>query len=254
MIRNSCLIKTRFLFSLTVTLTLSADRSMAGEKVATWSTVPDCTQTVRFDATKVNKPRLHNTFDVLFGDRLSVQLIPNYWLSADGRPVGNLDDFKKQCERTLAAAGELALLDLPGLEDYRRLKIDEMRDQCNFGEVVIRAHLGDPVALRTYTASAARCGSFVDALDGKMDLWTKWHEVVVAECHDNSRPNICEHEFSLVRERSNPEQRAKFDILRYGWENCSIPFLLSNSRDTSHVALEGQLRRIRLGWAFPMQS
>jgi hypothetical protein len=205
-----------------IALLCFANPSVAAEKEVVWQDGRlDCDSRIRFDPSKFDETKLHATFDVVFVRDFSEQISPDVHLTREGLPEADLAGFRDMCARKIAAAKNLPLLNLPGIEKYRELRVEHMEDQCRFGEVEIRAHLGDPAALREYTPSVTSCARFIDALEGKTDLRAKWRDMIASTCRDNTKPDECERNFLSAQDRSNPTLRIKFDLLQYGWNNCS---------------------------------
>jgi len=121
--------------------------------------------------------------------------------------------------------GHLPVIELPGIEDYRKLELEDLEESCRFNTLESRAASGDPEALREYTPSAAQCSPFSDALEGKTDIRAAWRDMVNSQCRSNAEPDTCRADFFSAENRPNPVERIKLDILTFGWVHCSVPYL-----------------------------
>jgi len=188
-----------------------------------------CKYDVRFDPKKDEALRVSNTLDVAYGHQFVLQLL--------GRPSSPNDparwpQFRDEvshfCTSTIKRVTELPTLDLPAVEEYRAVSLDRLHDYCDLNTAEARAGLGEPSALRDYKKSAPKCSRFIEALEGN-DTKTVWHEVIDASCQKNGAPDACRARHLAAETKLNAADWIKLDLLTYGWQNCSVPYLLENS-------------------------
>src|SRR5262249_8428062 len=152
--------------------------SFAAEKTITWQDAISCDYSIKFDLAKYDEERLKNTVDVLF-----VTNFYEYFLRVPAPPNQlTLEEVQRACSRTIATVTKLPVIDLPGIEQYRASRLEDLNDQCRFNEALARAGSGEPEALREYPKSVAQCGKFIDALEGKTDIKSVWRDMVNSYC------------------------------------------------------------------------
>ncbi|UPJ53166.1 hypothetical protein IVB30_18740 [Bradyrhizobium sp. 200] len=188
-----------------------------------WTDPISCNYKIRFDPKKHDAARVLNTADFVFESRR----IPSFPIPDAHIPYGisSIGAYREACSRHADLLTSLPLVDLPGLESYRDLKIEQLKDWCDFGTALIHGHLGDIAALRAFEPSAAQCSGYVDALEGKTDIRRVWRELVVSSCQNNSRPEECKARFLSAEGRPDEAERIRKDVLSAGWRNCSTPYL-----------------------------
>jgi hypothetical protein len=146
------------------------------------------------------------------------------------------------CARKGDQLSSLPLIDLPGIEEHRRLKIDQLKDWCDFETAYLRGALGDVTALRQYTPSAPYCSRFLDGLDGKADLKEVWREVVNSHCKTVRPEEACKAQFFAIERAPDAVDRIKRDVLDYGWTSCSTRYVKTGNFVSTQVeALETKL-------------
>jgi hypothetical protein len=243
---------TKRLLAVVATMTLlSCHASAAALKTIEWFDELQCSSSIKFDPRKYDEERLRNTIAVIFAGGLTGDPFPNLFPVIPIHPEDpaslRLDQYQQLCEATIRRASDLPVIDLPGIELYRKLKLEGLDDQCKFGAVEIRAAAGEPSALRSYTPSADDCADFIDALEGKVDPMTFWHQLVYSSCRGNASPSAC-RAYSFSHEGdADVMDRARWEILQYGWTHCSTAYLKSNidqkRSDEMRAALEREFRR-----------
>jgi hypothetical protein len=206
-------------------------------KVTYVSPTSECKYDFRFDPKKDDAQRVSNTLDVAFGTKFVLQLLgvpssPN----DPARWPQFRDDVSNFCARTIKRVTELATLDLPAVEEYRAASLERLRDECDLNTAQARAALGEPSALRNYTKSAPKCSRFIEALEGT-DTKTVWHDVIDASCQKNGAPDACRARHLDAETKPNAADWIKLDLLTFGWQNCSVPFLSANSDHKRFEAL-----------------
>jgi hypothetical protein len=204
---------------------LSCPASYAAQKTIEWLDDIQCSSKIRFDTRKYDEQRLRSTVAVIFGNRFNGEPFPHVLPDISLHPTGPLDQqielLRQRCEEVINRATDLSVIDLPGIEAYRKLKLEELEDSCRFNQVLLRAQYGDVAALRSYTPSVAKCSSFIDALEGKTDLMEAWRGLRLPSCHTpdeaKANPAACP-DLEGVKDMDN----FRYDVLMYGWNNCSV--------------------------------
>jgi hypothetical protein len=230
--------------------------SDAAQKTMRWENGALCEFETRFDPEKYDEKSLRNTVEVIYGDALHRSKSPIIGLDGlDGRLRSNTAEFEQQCALEMEQAANLPLIALPGIEEYRGLRLEEMEEGCRFNTIESRAASGDPAALREFAPSVAKCSPFIDALEGKTDIRAVWREAIRSQwCQTNSRPEECRANHLKAEGSPNEDDRIKSDVLTYGWGNCSVPFLKTSDvqkGESMRKALEKSFRQRFKVKAFP---
>ena len=97
--------------------------------------------------------------------------------------------------------------------------------------------------LHSYTPSLAECAPFIDALEGKTDIGTVWRDLVNSHC-----PNKADSSGCLYAREGAADQmdRIRYDVLNFGWNNCSTPYLKINDRKHSERMQAALVREFAL--------
>jgi hypothetical protein len=239
----------KWLLKLTATVVLlSCHASAAALKTIEWSDALLCSYSTRFDPKKYDEQRLRNTIDFMYTNKFAgVDLLPATPLYPTSPVNVLLEQYQQLCEATIRRTSDVALIDLPGIESFRKSWLEVMEDQCKFGVIKLRAAAGDASALRNYTPSADDCADFIEALEGKVDLMTFWHQFVYSTCRGNASPGKCRASSFSHEGDADVEDRARWEILDYGWNNCSTRYLKLNvdgrRKAEMRAALEREFRR-----------
>jgi hypothetical protein len=176
----------------------------------------DCRYTIRVDTKKHDEGRVRNTIDLLY---TSNGIYPNPGRASDS---ASIEAYEKQCADEVSRRANLALLPLPGLEQYRRFDVERLSDKCDYDVVVLRSH-DNPSALRDYLPAAA-CSRFVDALEGKADLDEIWRETIKTACKRNLNPGQCEQRRLEEAAKPDGEDRMRQQVRTFGWQNCAVTY------------------------------
>ena len=227
---------------------LISNNAQAAQRTITWQDGMFCQFEIKFDPTKDDEEKLRNTINVVFLDGFYKKDFPDIALDhPGGHLVSNPTKYQKACELTKDKATNLRVIDLPGIEDYRKLKLEQLEDWCTFNTLESIAASGNPSALREYTPAAERCSPFIDALEGKTDIHAVWRDMINSLCRNNSRPETCRDGFISAERGPNPAERIKLDVLTFGWQNCANSDLKINSAEKNaelmKIALEKSFRR-----------
>jgi hypothetical protein len=237
----------KWLSTLTATVTLLSCHALAAAlKTIEWFDELQCSHSIRFDRKKYDEQRLRNTIDVMFINGFAGfggNLFPSTPVHPASPVNVRLERYQQLCEATIRRASDLAVIDLPSIEAYRQLKLEEMEDTCRFGVAEIRAAAGEASALRGYTPSADNCADFIEALEGKVDLMTFWHELVYSTCRGNASPSKCRAASFSHEGDADAIDWAKSEILRYGWTTCSVPYIKMNVESKRSQEMRAALGR-----------
>src|SRR5689334_15432280 len=183
---------------------LVSSASYGAQKAMRWENGAQCEFETRFDPAKVAEEKLRNTVEVIFGDGFYKQpSLVAALIGPGGSLTSNTDEYRRACEREKERVENLAVLDLPGIENYRKRSLEEFEETCRFDVLLGRAASGDPAALREFTPSAAKCSRFIDALEGKTDIRAVWRDMVEARCLGNASPEKCKATHFSAESRPN---------------------------------------------------
>ncbi|MGJ4950769.1 hypothetical protein [Bradyrhizobium sp. HKCCYLS20291] len=225
-------------------VTLGGVGAEAAERTMSWES--GCRFTVRFDPAKQDETRLRNTVHLLFGpsDFDSPGTLPAF----EPKAVAALDPDKidRTCKAALDAAARLEFIALPGIDDYRRARMAELKDSCDFDLAQTRG-FKTPSALRDYQPAAA-CARFVDAIEGKTDLQQMFRQTVDKGCADNASPKACVARYVAESQKPDGQERMRIYLVNFGWTNCAINYNLRNTgekkMEAMRSALETQFRKM----------
>jgi hypothetical protein len=208
----------------------------ASTKMTYESPTSHCKFDVRFNPKRDDALRVSNTLDVAFGYSFAMAL--NWPISPNdpARWPNYRDEVHRFCTSAIKRVTELSTIDLAPVEEYRAMTLDQLRDHCDFYAVEAKAALGEPSALRDYNKSAPQCSRFIEALEGN-DTKTVWHEVINAICQKNFKPDACRASSLSAETKPNAVDLIKLDLLTYGWQNCSVPYLLANTNSKRFEAV-----------------
>lgn len=240
---------------LTMLALLISSSAYGAQKTIRWENGAQCEFETKFDPAKYDEEKLRNTAHVIFLD--GFYRSPSLVITLDG-PGGhlrsNMAEYQQACQREKQKTASLPVIDLPGIENFRKWSLAALEDDCRFNMLQARAAEGDPTALRKFTPSAPKCSSYIDALEGKTNLRDAWREMINAYCRSNSNPEECRANFLKAESWPSPEDAIKRDILDFGWNSCSTAYLKANDlrlRDSMLEKLEKNFRRRFKVKAFP---
>jgi hypothetical protein len=226
-------------FALSAALVLPCDPLAAAKRILTWEDATGCLNTIEFDDAKYQDSALRNTIKVLF-DPLTLPFIQAP--APEDMAKLDLDPLTAQCTTALAHYEGLSLIPLPGIRDYWRAKVEQIRDGCAFGMAEIRGYR-DPAALREYQPAAAPCSRYVDALEGKIDISQVWRDLITEACRGNTDPAKCTSFGLAFGSRPNG---VRWFVHSYGWNICATKFMKINSPKDAAARLEIAQRFKRL--------
>ena len=78
----------------------------------------------------------------ILGGHVSDFLLPNYCFNPERVAALDITKYRAQCSQAIDHYRERKLIDLPGIEAYRDTAIEQMQDQCAYGEALIRGFHG----------------------------------------------------------------------------------------------------------------
>jgi len=243
-----------YIYAAVLALLIST-AAYGAQKAMRWENGAMCEFETKFDPAKIDEERLRNTVEVIFGDGFYKQpSLVTALIGPGGSLTSNTDEYRQACERETERVENLAVLDIPGIENYRKLSLEEFEESCRFNVLQGRAASGDPAALREFTPSAAKCSPFIDALEGKTDIRAVWRNMVEAQCRENGSPEECKAAHFSAENRSNAADAIRLDVLEFGWTTCSTSYLKTSDlrpRTSMRVALQKSFRRRFKVTAFP---
>jgi hypothetical protein len=232
--------------ALAAMMLLSCQASHAAQKSIEWFDDFDCSYRIKFNPKQHDEQKLINTIDVIFTDKPFKFAGPNIPFDSETPANFSPEQFQNICESTIRRVTDLAVLDLPGIEAYRKLKLEEIDDECAFDQVKIQAASGNYPALRSYTPSAAKCSPFIDGLEGKADLMTLWRDMVNSQCQKNISPTTCRDSFFSNEKQPDGLDRIKRDVLIFGWNSCSTRYMKVNDNKRAEEMRMALTREFRL--------
>lgn len=202
-----------------------------------------CSNTVNFDAKKVDRSALKGTIDLLYSEQPFV----SGEMFQTPEDVARIDIGKLQQECTAIAdrRRNYKVLPLPGIEDYRTHLIEDVRDSCEL-EVVTRRAIKDGAALREYKPAAQACVQYIDGLDGKADFERLWNRTVQDSCANNASPAACRARAVADGEKPEGALRKRLHVLTFGWTNCAVLQMHVNAQQTKREAMrDGLLKKLK---------
>ena len=219
--------------ALATSTLLSCHVSYAAQRTITWYDDLQCSYSIKFDPRKYDEQSLRNTVDVIFTGNAFPDISPDIPIHPKTPADLRIERLQQLCETTIRQVSDLALIDLPGIDAYRRLKLEELDDGCKFDAIKIRAAAGDAAVLRSFAPSAAKCSRFIDGLEGKADIMTVWRELADSHCQGFASPDTCRADFLADEGKADAMDRIRYSVLQFGWNNCSTPYLKANDRKRS---------------------
>jgi hypothetical protein len=230
----------KWAFAATVALSIAPIclASYGAERSLTWRDVDYCRYDVKFDPLKYEKQRLKHTIDVIFTGYIFN--FPSYLDYLNFGETG-VEKYAEACERKLGELATFRVIDIRGIDDYKKLKEKQLRDQCEFGNIFIRGALGNVGALREYKPSSVHCSRFVDALEGKIDIKTVWRDVVNSSCETVYEPAACRASDFAHETKPDATEWIRRDVFNFGWNNCSTPYLQVNETRKKAEAIRAKL-------------
>jgi hypothetical protein len=229
----------RVVVALSAFVLLFCHACYAAQKTIEWLDDLRCSNSISFDPKKYDEQKLRNTVDVIFTGLAFPDVSPSIPIHPTSPPSQQVELLQQRCDAAIRRGADLPVIDLTGIEAYRRQKLEELDDECKFDVIKIRAAYGDTAALRSYTSSAEKCSPFIDALEGKADIRAVWRGLVNTYCPNQAASGRC---FYAKEGQVDEMDRIRYDVLEFGWTNCSTPYMKVN--DTKRAEkMQTELRR-----------
>ena len=229
--------------ALAVWLT-NCGEATAAKKTISWSDEL-CENSFAFDPGKVDEQRVKNTVHLLFGPADFEAPFVQGPFTPQAIATLDLDGTTRMCKNALDLAGRLDFVPLGGIEEFRRARIAEIKDTCEFDSVRIRG-FREPSVLREYEPAAA-CSGFVDALEGKKDLLAAFRETLDQNCAGNVSPAQCVEAQLAKTRKADGLEWARLYLMTFGWSNCAVKYNQRNIEakklEQMRLDLEGKFRR-----------
>lgn len=219
---------------------LTCEVSYAAQKTIEWLDDLQCSLSITFDPRKVDEQRLRNTIDMVFTGHAFPDVLPDIPIRPTSPVKEQIDLLQQRCDAAFRRISDLPVVDMPGIEAYRKLRLEALDDTCRFGLIKIRGAYEDAAALRSYSPSATKCSRFIDALEGKVDIMAVWHDLVNAACANTPKPGFC-----LSAQENGETDRIRHDVLTYGWTRCSVRYLKTSDIKQSEKLRAGLQREFR---------
>lgn len=208
-----------------------------------------CEFETMFDPAKDDEESLRNTINVIFGDDQFYSYISEF--TPPDVPGGirrrTAVELEQTCKFAKDRAASLPVIALPGIEEFRKLKIEELEDHCWFITSLNRAKAGETAALREYTPSAEKCSVFIDALEGKTDIRAVWRDTIASHCRSNANPEECRTRALQEGSRPDADEQIRDFVLGFGWNNCSTRYTRkgewAKKTESMRKAIEASFRR-----------
>jgi hypothetical protein len=191
----------------------------------------DCRYTIQIDTKKHDERRVRNTIEFLYSSGTPIP--------GARHEAASLDTYRKECADSISRRDSVALLPLPGIERYRKIELEILRDTCAYEAAVLDGYR-NPSALRGYAPAATQCARFVDALEGRTDLVSVWRETIQASCKKNPDPVKCELRYFDEAEKPDGVEHIRDVVRRQGWSNCAVAY-----RKTNTIATGDTSRRLK---------
>lgn len=234
-----------------LTLLLGTSQSFGARKTITWNDY-ECRYRIAFDTAKADERALRNTVNFLFGETSPIQPpLVEHFDTPDAAARVDASRFQAACVKAERQAQAMKFIDLPGIEEFWKLKIENIRDACAYGEATIGG-IRDAAALRRFTP-AATCMPYVDALDGRGDLDRTWREVIAESCKNNASPNACAARDIAAAARPDGEARKRLLVLQFGWSTCAVQYVRFNETAPEMKAKQDALIK-RFRQQFPIKK
>lgn len=202
-----------------------------------------CKNTIAYDTTRVDEEALGNTVNLLF--RQSEIRPPSttvFLFSPQEAARADLPILAAECAEIQRVGRTLRLLPLRGIEEYRAFLLDDAQDLCEKTATTIRG-LKDPTALRDYKPALATCSTYIDALEGRIDLDRVWSETVEANCQRNAQPSECKKRHYDEAQKPDGSERKRLLVMGFGWNNCAVRFIRVNALRPRRAAMQAMLEK-----------
>lgn len=209
-------------------LAVGAAPSFSAEKSISVSG-PGCDYKVRFDPARVDERKLKDTANVLLGEGLANPDFPVHPATQVYSEALIKADYAA-CMKPAEALVALSFLDMPGLDDMRTRRLDQIADTCAFERIKARALApgGSAGILAEYAPAAPACAKIVEKADDPAALRPVWRALVQKRCVDNANPAQCRKSGLAMENETDADRLIRADVIGYHWTNCAVEFLKLN--------------------------
>jgi len=214
-----------FVVGLSVVALLYGQVCYAAQKTIEWFDAMQCSNKMRFDPKKYDEQILRNTLGAIFpSDEIRnpfPDIIPDISVRLTMPVDEQIERLQQYCARWIQRDKDLPFLALPGIEDYRNAKLEELNEDCKRSEILIRAAYDGPAVLRSHAPSVEKCSRFIDALEGKTDLMAVWEDLQPGNCRSSDKANagICR---DYEQRKARGLDSIRYEVLTLGWSNCAV--------------------------------
>ncbi len=224
-------------------LAVCATPCVAAEKTISVSG-PGCDYKVRFDPTKVDERKLRDTANALLGEGFANPDFPVHPATQVYSEALINADYDA-CMKPSEASRALSLLDIPGLEDLRARRLEQIADTCAYERIKARALTpgGSARILAEYQPAAQACAKIVEKADDPAALRPIWRALVQKRCVDNSNPAQCRKSGLALENEKDADRLIRADVIGYDWTNCAVPFLKLNQEQEKDDAVRQTLAK-----------
>lgn len=216
---------------------LSAEKSIS-------VTGPGCDYKIRFDPSKVDESKLRDTANIVLGEGLANPDLPVHPATQVYSEALIAADYSA-CVKPSEAMRALAFLDMPGLEELRARRIEQIADACAFERIKARALIAGASAkiLAEHQSSAQACATIVEKADDAAALRPVWRALVQKRCVDNASPAQCRKTGLALENEKDADRLIRADVIGYDWSNCAVAFLKLNQDQARDDAVRQTLAK-----------
>ena len=226
--------------------TLAAAPAGAAERTLSVSG-PGCEYKIRFDPAKFDEKKLRDTGDLLLDEGLSAPYFPTHPANETVTEKTIEADYAT-CMKPAAELKALAFIDMPGVEELRAARLDQIADGCAFERIKARAMLPGASAkvLREFQPAAQSCGRLVEKLDDPAGVRPVWRDLVAKACANNASPARCRKDSLAAEAKPDADRLIRADMVSFHWTNCAVPFLKMNAdQDKDQAAQQALAKEFR---------
>lgn len=222
----------------------AASATYGASRTLVWQDADFCRYDVTFDSTRYTEQHVKNTIDFIWrGDVFHTPDHDGYFRPGEASAA----QYLEACELQAGKLAAFAVVAMPGIEEYRQIKLQEIKNECEFKTIYLRGSL-NAAALRDYTPAAAQCSRFVDALEGKLDINGVWRDVVQSTCAKHFNPENCSRVWLEKERKPGADERIHSDVFEFGWNNCAVTYLRPVARikqmEMLRVELDSKMRSL----------
>ena len=224
-------------------LVLGAAPAFSAEKTISVSG-PGCDYKIRFDPAKVEERKLRDTANVLLGEGLANPDFPVHPATQVYSDSLIKADYEA-CMQPAEASRALSFLAMPGLEELRARRLEQIADTCAYERIKARALASGGTAkiLAEYQPAAQACGKIVEKADDPAALRPVWRALVQKRCVDNASPAQCRKNGLALENEKDADRLIRADVIGHDWTNCAVAFLKLNRDQPKDDAVRQMLAK-----------